>query len=90
MIIFLVKCQYFFFNFFSIFSKRSCGAPWRRTVEHDVTFCFADRTASNWFSTLSTLSTCFQHKVAQLLLCNLLYFQHFNNFSTILLTLKFI
>ena len=40
------------------------------------------------FSTLSTLSTGFPQKVAQMVLCILLHFQQFNNLSTKLSTSK--
>jgi hypothetical protein len=40
------------------------------------------------FSTLSTLSTGFPQKVAQMVLCILLHFQQFNKFSTKLSTSK--
>jgi hypothetical protein len=40
------------------------------------------------FSTLSTLSTGFPQKVAQMVLCILLHFQQFNNLSTKVSTSK--
>ena len=61
------------------------GAPYE---EHDVTFRLAAELPLIEFSTLSTLSTGFPQKVAQMVLCILLYFQQFNNLSTKVSTLK--
>lgn len=63
------------------------GAPYE---EHDVTFRPAAELPLIAFSTLSTLSTGFPQKVAQMVLCILLHFQQFNKFSTKLSTSKLI